>query len=405
MSRGQGLRSVAFVMLALVLLAGGVAVGCAKATPTPATPAPTPVPTSTPTPARVATPTPTPTPAPTPIATPIPTPTPLAKPRTISTATYGVGTRGYITTSGIATGVEKLTGIKVAVEPIAAEKSRFAAAKELKIDNALVLATALGEALNGTGDFKEWGPQPIRQLYQGHWFHLVFYTVPRTGAKTWDDVRAKGLRVATLPADPSLEAHYSAIIAAYDLKDRVKRVAFPNSTASMDGVIEGTVDVALSGSGTVKVKEIQAAVGLVMLPAPDPADTARWAKIRQFVPLAKPEELRKDYAGLPWDLVAAGYEKMWAWPETYYYVAWPTLSEEAAYWWVKGTVEGYDQYKDIHPTLKLEYTLGKILPKEPAPIPFHPGAIRYFKEIGAWTAEHERFQQRMLEEEKQRVGK
>lgn len=72
--------------------------------------------------------------------------------------------------------------------------------------------------------------------------------------------------------------------------------------------------------------------------------------------------------------------------------------EEGVYRILKALMGHFDEFKLIHPTAKdwtPQNTLNQFC------IPFHPGAIRYFKEIGAWKAEHDKRQEAMLALEKE----
>ena len=78
------------------------------------------------------------------------------------------------------------------------------------------------------------------------------------------------------------------------------------------------------------------------------------------------------------------------------------LSDEIAYTVTKAVHGGYDIFKDKHQELK-EWTLDQALKTDGITIPYHPGSIKYFKEIGKWTPEHEKWQAKMLKEQKERI--
>ena len=67
--------------------------------------------------------------------------------------------------------------------------------------------------------------------------------------------------------------------------------------------------------------------------------------------------------------------------------------EDAAYQMLKAVLTHYEDLKRMHPEAAAynpKTTLQQFC------IPFNPGAVRYFKEIGAWTAETEKKQQKVL---------
>jgi len=69
------------------------------------------------------------------------------------------------------------------------------------------------------------------------------------------------------------------------------------------------------------------------------------------------------------------------------------VQEETVYTLVKAALEHREEYAKIHPLL------AEVDAKRAATIvgvPFHPGAIKYFKEKGVWTPEHEKVNKELL---------
>ena len=61
---------------------------------------------------------------------------------------------------------------------------------------------------------------------------------------------------------------------------------------------------------------------------------------------------------------------------------------------VKVLGKNYKELGPVHPLLK-EWTPERFVSKE-ARIPYHPGAIKFYRERGAWTDEMERLQKELL---------
>jgi len=68
------------------------------------------------------------------------------------------------------------------------------------------------------------------------------------------------------------------------------------------------------------------------------------------------------------------------------------LSEEVGYRIVKTLFDNQAQFSTYHSAAK-EWTIDRTLKQ--AKIPFHPGAVRYFREKGLWTPEMEKRQAEM----------
>ena len=58
--------------------------------------------------------------------------------------------------------------------------------------------------------------------------------------------------------------------------------------------------------------------------------------------------------------------------------------------------------KNIHPSMKGWEMKRAIRP--PGMVPFHEGAVRFFKEIGAWTEDLEKYNKRTIEQESARIA-
>ena len=79
-----------------------------------------------------------------------------------------------------------------------------------------------------------------------------------------------------------------------------------------------------------------------------------------------------------------------------YMVAAKTLSDEAAYETVKVLWEKNQELGPVHPALR-EWTRDRMV-SDKAFIPYHPGAIRFFKEKGLWNQEMDLLQAKLLKE-------
>ena len=91
------------------------------------------------------------------------------------------------------------------------------------------------------------------------------------------------------------------------------------------------------------------------------------------------------FPGQTQDLIALGLNV--------YFVSDEGISEDIVYRTIKTIRENYDEYTTYFSSAAA-WTVENAL-REPQ-IPYHPGAIRYYREIGAWTDEMERLQNSLL---------
>jgi hypothetical protein len=77
-----------------------------------------------------------------------------------------------------------------------------------------------------------------------------------------------------------------------------------------------------------------------------------------------------------------------------YLIAGKSVSDDMVEAAVKAIWDGVDKLAPIHPIFK-EWTRERAVTAEMT-IPYHPAAVRFYKERGAWKPEHETIQQKLL---------
>jgi TRAP transporter TAXI family solute receptor len=324
------------------------------------------------------------------------TPTNAKAPKFITISSYPIGSLGTILATGFSNAIEKKTGIRTRPTPADTDVGRVLPVKKGQAQVAILTAATVYFVSNGKGEFgaKEWGPQRIRLVFAGNIIHHGMALRANSGIKTWADL--KGKKVAYPPGLFSMTV--PAFIAYGGLSmDDVVVLRAAGYIAGVKMTMEGKADACHACPVTPLTKEWEAApYGLRYLPM-DPGDKAAWDRMRKFAPfMASP--IWADYGGL-----GEGGPK-WLAYYPYTLTSYDTVDEESIYTIVKGMVDGYDLYKDVKKpssgqwTLKDTLNLGK-----PVYIPFHPGLIRYAKEKGEWTAEHEAWQAKALREENSRI--
>ncbi|MEN8243471.1 MAG: TAXI family TRAP transporter solute-binding subunit [Thermodesulfobacteriota bacterium] len=311
-------------------------------------------------------------------------------PKLITFTSFKVGSLGYTITSGFREAIEKKTPMKVRVEPYGTDVSRILPLKNKESE--ITLATgATGTCVShGIAEFatKEWGPQPLRQVWRGMSVRMALVTRGDSGIKHPKDL--KGKRVAFIPGSPAVSLGTEGILAFGNLTwDDVTKVVCSGYIDTLKGIIEGRVDAALAATVTPTVKEIQAGphkAGWVLLPH---SEKDAWARLQKFAPWMKPT-VAKRAPGLPegqtMEILAYPYS-LWAYEHT---------DPDIIYAAVKAIHEGFDIYKGMHRAMAAWNI--KQAAKDPSPVPYHAGAIRYFKEAGVWSADMDKWQEKQLKD-------
>jgi len=327
--------------------------------------------------------------------------TALAKevPKLLSCTTYSVGSTGYSTSMGLTEAIHKNEGIKVKVVPAGTDMAKILPLKKRMMQLSLFTGAGQYYALMGLGVFssEEWGPQPIRLVFACPEGAIAGMMVRGdSGIKTLSDL--KGKRVVLIPASPACKALHAGYLAFAGLTwDDVKIVNVSSWGAAWKAVIDGSADTAHCLNASSKAVELAASPhGIHWLPAPA-EDKAGWARLNSFCPYLRPYTVTKG-AGIS--------ENNPAIIASYYYglMCYPDLDEDLVYRLTKGIWNGYEIYSPMHPSLKL-WTKEGALKTDHFLSPYHSGAVKFFKEVGVWTAKHEEYQGKMLREEAARMKK
>lgn len=309
-------------------------------------------------------------------------------PKLITFTSYKVGSLGYTITSGFREAIEQKTPMKVRVEPYGTDVARVLPLRD-KESEVSILTGATGTCVSyGLAEFalKEWGPQPLRQVWRGMSLYTGLVTRADSGIKYPKDL--KGKRVPYVPGWPAGRLGTEGIMAFANLTwDDVIKIPASGYTDQLKAVIEGRTDVAFCATVTPMVQELQAGphkAAYVLLPHDDKAG---WERLLKISPWNQPAICKKA-PGLPEgeSMEFAGY------PYTIW--AYDSADPDVIYAVVKAMHQGFDIYKGMHKAMPLWNIKQAVT--DPSPVPYHEGAIRYYKEAGYWTPEMDKWQAEQL---------
>jgi TRAP transporter TAXI family solute receptor len=303
-------------------------------------------------------------------------------PATLAWSAYDVGSAGYNQSVGIGNALKQKYNVSLRVLPGKNDVSR-----NLPLRNGQVQFSANGVggaylAQEGLYDFgtKEWGPQPVRGLMLNTSDQLLTILAAKdSGVKTVADL--KGKRVAWVIGAPSLNQNITAILAFANLtwKD-VQRVEFGGFGAAMDGIVNNQVDAAFSSSVSGKAYAIAKSPRGLVYPVISHKDKEGWKRLNALAPFFKPfmgtegAELSKDR---PAESSSYPYPIL---------MTYASQSSDLVYNMTKAMVETFDQYKGSAPGASGWAVDRQIFDWV---VPYHEGAIRYWKEAGHWKPEHQ----------------
>ncbi len=310
-------------------------------------------------------------------------------PETLTWTAYDVGSGGYNQAVAIGNALKNKLGVNLRVLPGKNDVSRNI---PLRDGRAPFSANGVGGsylAQEGVYEFgaREWGPQAVRSLILNN-SDALLTIVTAKDANILTAADLKGKRVAWVVGAPSLNQNITALLAFANLTwNDVKKVEFGGFGQAMDAIIANQVDAAFSSTISGNVYKIASSPRGLRYPVFAHSDKAAWARVNKVAPFFVP---------------AFGTEGADLSPEkkaeaaTYPYPVLMTMAAtdtDLVYNMTRAMVELFDDYKAGAPG-----NLGWDIKRQifAWAIPMHDGAIRYYKERGLWTAEHQKHNDAMI---------
>jgi TRAP transporter TAXI family solute receptor len=295
---------------------------------------------------------------------------------------YDVGSGGYNQAVAIGNAIKNRLQVNLRVLPGKNDVSRTAPLRDGKVPFSANGVGGSYLAQEGVYEFgaKEWGPQPVRALLINSGDALLtIVTAKDANIKTLADL--KGKRVAWVVGAPSLNQNITALLAFANLTwADVKKVEFGGFGAAMDGIVADKVDAAFSSTISGFVYKLASSPRGIQYPVIPHNDKEGWARLKKVAPFFVPA-IGKEGAELS--------ETKTVENATYPYPVLMTMKgtdADLAYNMTKAMIELYDDYKTGAPGNNGWQISRQVFDWV---IPYHDGAIKYFKEKGLWKAEHD----------------
>jgi uncharacterized protein len=220
------------------------------------------------------------------------------------------------------------------------------------------------------------------QLYDNQFVHFLMTKewADANGIRSWDDIAAKKPRMRLAinrPDNPQvsiggpyalMEAHGFTI---QDIEKWGGSYVLGNSAIGLAAITDGKADVFMNARnlGDSLVKDIAGKRALLWIDG-DPAKVAKGAAVfdnkMDMVPKGTYPFMEKDYPTVRMSV---------------FLLAGKHVSEETVYKYVKALAENEARVQAIGGSLKTAFATAK-MPTNPAKLPYHPGALRYYKEKG-----------------------
>jgi hypothetical protein len=256
-----------------------------------------------------------------------------------------------------------------------------------ELDMGIVTSPESYTAYMGQGPYK----QPLKNLRiisSGANVLLSYVVRADSGIKTMADLKGKRVAIDRASYVTKIENEATIIAAGLDLKKDITAVPVAGVAELIYSVMDGRADAGWASVGSGQVKEVSGRVGGL-----------RWLPLCVSPDDAAAKLIRERVAGSRIILIKAGLN-----PEVkndalimgtpIYLVTHKNLSDDAVYEITKVAWQNQKELEAIHPIFK-QWTHQNVVSPDVV-IPYHPGAIRFYKEVGAWSDAMDKVQKQLL---------
>lgn len=298
-------------------------------------------------------------------------------PKTLAVTSYDVGAASYNQAVALGTALGNAYDISLRVLPATSDVARLIPLQQGRVQFGVVGSESFN-AVEGTEAFSapEIGPQPLRMLVGSNSDNC--FTLALRGDAGIETVKdMPGKRVAFVVGAPALQSNVAGFLAFGGLSwDDVEKVEVASFGASWEALINGQVDaITTLTTGGLAQQAAASPAGLKWLPLPA-SDSEGWKRLQAQKPQFSPrkgtlgpnmsKENPVECAGFPFPVL----------------LTYPDQDADVVYNLTKAINEQFDNYVKIEPAMvgwsqdrqNFEWV-----------IPYHEGAVRFWKEKGLWT--------------------
>lgn len=295
-------------------------------------------------------------------------------PRTASIGTNPAGTGAHSIAASLAAVASKATSIAAKVQPYNGPNAWMPLLQNGELEFGIMNIIDAHMAQTGTGNYAK--PSPGVRVVSGGVFPFTIGLLVRDKSDIKDLRDIKGKRTAWDYGGHAINMTWQlAIMESVGLKPAdVIQVRVSNINDGIRAVAEGRMDVAQTGIGIGIVEEANA-MEPIRFPSMPNTDAARAVLAKYGASIVKSPPA----TGIKGETHVVGYPL--------HLVSSTQVSERTVYSLVKAWWENIGEIQAKHPLLKRWTKESQAITN--FTVPYHPGAIKFYKEVGIWTDKHE----------------
>jgi TRAP transporter TAXI family solute receptor len=295
-------------------------------------------------------------------------------PRAIAIGTNPAGTGAYSLAAGLAAVASKATPITAKVQPYNGPNTWMPLMENGEIEFGIINILDSYMAARGTGNYKK--ASPSIRVVNGGVFPFTGSVMVRDKSAIKQIADLKGKRIAwDYGGHTVTQTWLNALLEVGGVKSSdMSHVRVSTVNDGIRGVAEGRIDASFSaiGIGTIEEANAMEPIRFLSLPTTDAANKIL-SRYGGSVVKAEPT------AGIRGDTHVIGYPL--------HLVSTTRVSEKTVATLVKVWWDNLAELQTIHPLFKRWTKDHQVISN--FTIPYHPGAIKFYREAGAWTDKHE----------------
>ena len=295
---------------------------------------------------------------------------PAAAQEQLSIATGGTGGVYYPMGGGLAEIINNyVDGYSATAEVTGASVENMGLIATGDADFAIALADTVYQAYTGTGRFEGQGIPATRAIGSLYANMVQIVTLADSGIATLDDL--KGKRVSVGAPGSGTEVNATTILNANGITDADFTPERLNFNETADALKNGDIDAGFwsVGAPTSSILNLATTDSIKVIPLSAEQVAKARAAEAVMAPLSLPGGI---YAGVPDAVSTIGIPNV--------LVVSADMDDDTVYAVTKAMFENIADLRAVHPAANettVEFTMAA------TPVPLHPGAIRYYEEVGA----------------------
>lgn len=307
-------------------------------------------------------------------------------PKAISIGGTSMGSVGYVVAVAIADVVKKHVGITATGEAASGPTENMANLSSGQIEMGFSNTWDVFHCSHGDGPYKGKGIPGLRLALRGHANAMHFVVTADSGIKSVADLKGKRVAYGAITSGSALACFDAMLKAANLTKEDMKLIPCNGNQEVNDAVKGGMADAAYFPGGipNPQWKELSDTMNVKFIALDDAVIKSCLQKDSSLSVATIPANT---YRGQDKPVQGLGMISVW--------VVRADLPDDLVYAVDKAVYDNYDEFSQYNPSCK-EYVLKDAL-LYPT-LPFHAGAIQYFKDKGIWNSQAEQTQQQLLKD-------